>query len=288
VLKIEQGLKIFLSYSHKDKVVVEKVANLLNEKGFDVWFDEWNIKVGKSLMNEIQKGITSADYVIIFISKNSKKSKWVDLEYRTSLTRQVGKNKLKLLPAKLDSTAVPLFLSDTLYADFSESFSIGFTKLIQAISKSNQISLIDNAFIYLAEIIKNNKQKLSVINREDVLKEFQNRKRSRYLNALDSTTDASIALRPEKFEDDLTHAIRDFQQYLLYESAIIFLETLNVNGGSSFKIFISLLDKLYLDINSYSKTYGLSYTAEWHYLDDLFWIFSDLLGQKIKPPYKNY
>ena len=65
--------KVFLCHASEDKErFVEQFANDLIHRGIDVWFDEWEMLPGDSLITKIfSEGIKEADVFIIVISKNS-------------------------------------------------------------------------------------------------------------------------------------------------------------------------------------------------------------------------
>ena len=67
--------KVFISYSSSDKNFVEKLSKDLNELGIGVWFDKLEIKVGDSIVEKINKGISENDYLAIVLSPDSVNSK---------------------------------------------------------------------------------------------------------------------------------------------------------------------------------------------------------------------
>ena len=126
--------KVFISYSHADRTFVERLAHKLVQNRILVWWDEWEIKVGDSLLQKIESGITSTSYLIVVLSSTSVVSAWVQEELRAALTRQLHEKKTIALPVLLDNCETPLFLRDKRYADFREDFDSGFKNLIRAIA----------------------------------------------------------------------------------------------------------------------------------------------------------
>ena len=51
------GNKVFLCHSRKDRAFVNAVARDLTALGFRVWYSEWELKVGDSLLERVQSGI---------------------------------------------------------------------------------------------------------------------------------------------------------------------------------------------------------------------------------------
>ncbi len=106
--------KVFISYSSKDKEFVKKLIRELNRKKVNIWIDEFEIKVGDSIIEKITEGLSESSYLIIVLSKHSLKSKWVEKELKISLMLQLNKGAIKIFPLlyKIDFDEIPLFLQD--------------------------------------------------------------------------------------------------------------------------------------------------------------------------------
>lgn len=124
---------VFLSYARSDAQIVDKIANDLQKEGFDLWFDRRNLIAGQNWQNQIEKAITEAAFVIVFISQNSLQSKWVQEEYRVAFERQQRAGGTRLIPVLLEKVELPAFLSEIQYADFTESYYQGMLNLVRAL-----------------------------------------------------------------------------------------------------------------------------------------------------------
>lgn len=71
---------LFLCHASVDKPFVEKLANDLKGAGVNVWFDQWNIRVGESITWKIDEGIRENEYLSIVMSPESVNSEWVKTE----------------------------------------------------------------------------------------------------------------------------------------------------------------------------------------------------------------
>lgn len=132
-LSTTNSRKIFISHSSKDKEFVRIIATELGNKGYDVWFDEWNIDVGESIPHEIAKGLKECDYLILVLSKNAVASNWVENEWHSIFWEEIGSNRIKLLPLLKEECDIPIMLRQKKYADFRFNYSQGLTNLIKAI-----------------------------------------------------------------------------------------------------------------------------------------------------------
>lgn len=75
--------KIFVSYCHKNKVVVRDIIDNLRSYGLDFWIDEEQIDVGDRLMERIDKGMREADIPMVFLSNATKESMYAKHELQT-------------------------------------------------------------------------------------------------------------------------------------------------------------------------------------------------------------
>jgi hypothetical protein len=92
-------LKVYLSHSSKDVDLTDKIHEWLTNQSFidEVWIDNIELKTGDYLMEKIQHGVRSSNYLIPLITENSVKSNWVRKEVKQAL-REESKNKIKVIP----------------------------------------------------------------------------------------------------------------------------------------------------------------------------------------------
>jgi hypothetical protein len=133
---------VFLSHSSKDKDFVEKLANDLNKQGVGVWFDKWEIKVGDSIVEKINDGLSKNDYLAIILSPNSVNSNWVKKELNSSLMKQLSKKSVKVLPILYKDCEIPDIIIDLKYADFRHVYGEGMDSLIEVLNPKSKHNLI--------------------------------------------------------------------------------------------------------------------------------------------------
>lgn len=83
------SLKVFVSYSHADKIVARRVARRLIAHGIKTWFDERELRIGAVLTSTLRTYIENADVVLVIASQNSVESDWVEMEL--SFAKEHGK-----------------------------------------------------------------------------------------------------------------------------------------------------------------------------------------------------
>lgn len=123
--------KVFISHATKDQErFVEDFAQKLLNKGIEVWYSNWSLLPGDSLVKKISnEGISESDCVIIVISKNSDESNWVKKELDWSVNDSIN-SMCKIIPIVIDSNAnIPKTLRGIYYKtienldDYEEEFN---------------------------------------------------------------------------------------------------------------------------------------------------------------------
>jgi len=110
--------RIFLSHNHNDKPLVEPVALRLAAifGQSQVFYDSWSISPGDGIIDQMNKGLSAPEFVFFFVSANSLNSGMVKLEWQNALYA-ASKGKTKIIPVRIDGSAMPAVLMQTLYID---------------------------------------------------------------------------------------------------------------------------------------------------------------------------
>ena len=130
--------QVYISYSHKDKEFVDKLARDLTIQNFNPIYDSWSLEAGDSFLYNIIEDINSVPYFIIVVSHNSINSNWVKRELSIALTKEINTEEIKVIPIKIDDCTLPLVLSNKLYADFSYFYYEGFQELLLSIKPNTK------------------------------------------------------------------------------------------------------------------------------------------------------
>jgi hypothetical protein len=72
-------IKLFLSHASEDKDFVRPLAETLRTD-FSVWYDEYELTLGDSLLRKINEGLRSCDYGIVVLSHNFFSKQWPQTE----------------------------------------------------------------------------------------------------------------------------------------------------------------------------------------------------------------
>lgn len=89
---------VFISHASEDKdEIVRPLAVALKNAGLSVWYDEFELRIGDSLRQKIDKGLAKSKFGIVVLSKNFIKKGWTNYELDGIITRVVGGEQV-LLP----------------------------------------------------------------------------------------------------------------------------------------------------------------------------------------------
>lgn len=81
---------VFISHASEDKEdIVRPLAHALRENGLEVWYDEFELKIGDSLRQKIDKGLTNSRFGIVVLSKKFIRKGWTNYELDGIITKSV-------------------------------------------------------------------------------------------------------------------------------------------------------------------------------------------------------
>jgi hypothetical protein len=103
---------VFVSHNTADKATARLLATALVESGVGVWFDEWNLRPGDSIVGGIENGLTQCDVFVLVWSASAQQSKWVGTELRAAMNRRVGDSSLRIIPVFADGTPLPTLVAE--------------------------------------------------------------------------------------------------------------------------------------------------------------------------------
>ena len=137
-------MKVFISHASEDKkAIAAPLATSLRRKGIDIWYDEFSLKVGDSLMGSIEKGLAECDYGIVIVSPNFLNKRWPELELNGLFSKQMLTGKT-IIPILHEIEPDELIKKKPMLADlYSLRSNIPFVQLVDKIVEVLQPKDID-------------------------------------------------------------------------------------------------------------------------------------------------
>ena len=87
---VHREFDVFISHASEDKDdVVRPLANALKTGGLNVWFDEFELRIGDSLRRKIDKGLANSRFGVVVLSRSFFSKGWTNYELDGIVTRVV-------------------------------------------------------------------------------------------------------------------------------------------------------------------------------------------------------
>ena len=130
-------IKVFLSYTYKSEIDIAFAKRL--EKDLKKW--DINVqtgdtmKAGEPIDKEIYETIKNVDFLIVILSKTSKKSDWVNFEMNAGLATKEARKEIVFIPVLIEEHEIKEEVKPLSYIDFTKqkNYEIGLRKLIKRI-----------------------------------------------------------------------------------------------------------------------------------------------------------
>ena len=133
-------MRLFIAHASEDKgEIARPLAEGLTTVGFDVWYDEFSLRLGDSLSREIDRGLSQCDYGVVILSRGFFSKNWPRKELDALVAREAyeGASVKIVLPVwhSINHREVIEF-SPTLADRFAVSTSNGIPAVVEAIVKA--------------------------------------------------------------------------------------------------------------------------------------------------------
>jgi hypothetical protein len=91
---------IFISHAHEDTPLAQQLAPGLSDRGYHVWIDEVELRIGDSLVERIADASAEGDFVLAIVSPDSLRSKWCQQELSWAATKGIADRRVIVLPIR--------------------------------------------------------------------------------------------------------------------------------------------------------------------------------------------
>lgn len=128
--RTQREFGIFVSYSAQDKPVADHIVDGLRALRLPFWYAPVEIGPGDSIVQQVSGALARHDTVLILLSPNSVKSKWVQQELNSALMAKLRGEKVRIVPLLIAQCQIPEVLKDVRYIDLASDFHDGFMELL--------------------------------------------------------------------------------------------------------------------------------------------------------------
>ncbi len=123
---------VFLSHNSLDKPIVRPLAQRLRASGLRVWFDEWQIRKGALISDEVDKGLAQSRTMLLCMSANAFASDWASLESQSYRFPDPTNKTLSFLTLRLDDAKLKPTLAVLNYIDWRSPSDMAYQQLLAA------------------------------------------------------------------------------------------------------------------------------------------------------------
>lgn len=142
----------FISHASEDKEsFVRPLAQELVNIGFKVWYDEFTLKFGDSLFEEISNGISKSDFGLVIISPNFLKKEWTKKELNGLFSKEIFSKENIILPIWLNISQDEIYNLSPILSD-KVAVKVENNEIDKVIEKI--LSLTKSTIITLEEVKK--------------------------------------------------------------------------------------------------------------------------------------
>src|SRR6266571_6891852 len=133
-------MQLFISHASEDKEdFVRPLAEALRSE-YQVWYDEYELTLGDSLLRKIDEGLATCDFGIVVLSQAFFAKKWPQAELDGLFARETAARKI-ILPIWKDVTQEDVCrFSPILAGRLAASASLGVKGVVAAIKRAIEVS----------------------------------------------------------------------------------------------------------------------------------------------------
>lgn len=149
IMPNDQTHDVFISHASEDKEdIVRPLANALINKGLDVWYDEFTLKIGDSLRQKIDRGLANSRVGLVVLSPSFIAKGWTNYELDGIVTRTVSGEQI-LLPIWHNITKQQV-------VDFSPS-------LADKVARSTATHTVEEIAIEIADLLSQRRAEYALL-----------------------------------------------------------------------------------------------------------------------------
>ena len=136
------GPWVFISYSTRDRAVVQWLRGELQKAGVRVWQDTAEVKPGDVISKRIESGITACSHFLPVMSPDFQASRWTQFEENLAWQREVEEGRIVIVPVLLrgEIRSLPLRYRGRRFIDLRKNKESGVEELIKSLQRPAALS----------------------------------------------------------------------------------------------------------------------------------------------------
>ncbi len=95
--------------------------------------------MGDSIVEKVFAGLQASDTVVVVLSRESVRSKWVNEELSVATMRRIAERSVRVAPVLIETCDIPAPLLHLRYADFRCDYDAALAQLLDVVAPGNQI-----------------------------------------------------------------------------------------------------------------------------------------------------
>lgn len=123
--------QIFISHAHQDAAFAHRLANDLQQQGWEVWIAPESLRLGEKWIDAIERGLEESGIFVLALTPTSVKSRWVRKETNAAI-ELYEEGKLQFIPLMVQPCQLPLLWRDyqTNSIPFNKDYQAGLQDLL--------------------------------------------------------------------------------------------------------------------------------------------------------------
>lgn len=90
---------VFICHAREDKAsIVSPLAKCLKDQGVECWIDEAEISAGESIVEKVNEGLRSSNFVVVVISRAFMSKNWPKREFLSAINAEASSGRVVVIP----------------------------------------------------------------------------------------------------------------------------------------------------------------------------------------------
>jgi hypothetical protein len=131
--------RVFISYAHEDQALAQRISDALAQSEIPNTKQSWEISPGQDLTSQLRESVRASDVVVVVLSQATERSRWIDREFDSTLSDDLDRRGVDLIPVLAASADLPTVLRDRAIVDLTRDFAAGLQQLVAQIEAMSQV-----------------------------------------------------------------------------------------------------------------------------------------------------